>query len=41
MFANDGLHPSETSQRRLAKLIAAEMTPRIAGALRDATRGSA
>jgi lysophospholipase L1-like esterase len=38
MFANDGLHPSETSQRRLAKLIAGEMTPRIAGALRDSSR---
>ena len=38
MFANDGLHPSETSQRRLAKLIAGEMTPRIAGALRDPSR---
>ena len=36
MFANDGLHPSETSQRRLAKLIAGELTPRIAG--RCATR---
>jgi lysophospholipase L1-like esterase len=36
MFSSDGLHPSETSQRRLAKIIAAAMTPRIAGALRDA-----
>jgi lysophospholipase L1-like esterase len=34
MFSNDGLHPSETSQRRLAKIIAGAMTPRIAGALR-------
>ena len=40
MFADDGLHPSETSQRRLAKLIAAEMTPRIAGALRDSSRSN-
>jgi lysophospholipase L1-like esterase len=36
MFSSDGLHPSETSQRRLAKIIAAAMTPRIASALRDA-----
>lgn len=41
MFSNDGLHPSETSQRRLAKIIAAAMTPRIAGALRDASRSDA
>jgi len=34
MFSHDGLHPSETSQRRLAKIIAGAMTPRIAGALR-------
>jgi len=40
MFADDGLHPSEPSQRRLAKLIAAEMTPRIAGALRDSSRSN-
>jgi lysophospholipase L1-like esterase len=40
MFANDGLHPSETSQRRLAKLIAGELTPRIAGALRDPLRST-
>jgi len=37
MFSNDGLHPSETSQRRLAKLIAGAMTPRIAGIPRDPT----
>ena len=29
MFAADGLHPSETSQRRLAKIIAGVMTPRL------------
>lgn len=29
MFADDGLHPSETSQRRLAKIIAGVMTPRL------------
>ena len=34
MFSSDGMHPSETSQRRLAKIIAGAMTPRIAGALR-------
>jgi len=38
MFSNDGLHPSETSQRRLAKIIAGEMTPRIAGALQRTVR---
>ena len=38
MFSNDGLHPSETSQRRLAKIIAGAMTPRLAGALRAAAR---
>ena len=27
MFSNDGLHPSETSQRRLAKIIAGALTP--------------
>ena len=31
MFSDDGLHPSETSQRRLAKIIAAALTPRLAG----------
>jgi len=30
MFADDGLHPSEISQRKLAKVIAAVLTPRIA-----------
>jgi len=30
MFSDDGLHPSETSQRKLAKVIAAVMTPRLA-----------
>ncbi len=38
MFSNDGLHPSETSQRRLAKIIAGAMTPRVASALRAAAR---
>jgi len=37
MFSSDGMHPSETSQRRLAKIIAGAMTPRIAGALRGAS----
>lgn len=32
MFSDDGLHPSETSQRRLAKVIAGVLTPRLAGA---------
>ena len=31
MFSSDGLHPSETSQRRLAKIIAGALTPRLAG----------
>ena len=31
MFSNDGLHPSETSQRRLAKIIAGTLTPLLAG----------
>ena len=30
MFADDGLHPSEASQRRLAKIIADRLTPSIA-----------
>ena len=30
MFSTDGLHPSETSQRRLAKIIAGALTPRLA-----------
>ena len=30
MFADDGLHPSEPSQRKLAKLIANVLTPRLA-----------
>jgi lysophospholipase L1-like esterase len=30
MFSDDGLHPSESSQRRLAKLIAGELAPRLA-----------
>jgi len=35
MFSSDGLHPSETSQRRLAKIIAGALTPRIAGSLKS------
>ena len=31
MFADDGLHPSEPSQRRLAKIIAGALTPRLSG----------
>ncbi|HSU44004.1 MAG TPA: SGNH/GDSL hydrolase family protein [Casimicrobiaceae bacterium] len=31
MFAGDGLHPSETSQRRLAKIIAGALTPSFSG----------
>jgi lysophospholipase L1-like esterase len=30
MFSDDGLHPSETSQRRLAKIIAGVLTPPLA-----------
>jgi lysophospholipase L1-like esterase len=30
MFTADGLHPSETSQRRLAKIIAGALTPPLA-----------
>ena len=30
MFSHDGLHPSETSQRRLAKIIAGALTPLLA-----------
>ena len=30
MFADDGLHPTETAQRRLAKIIADAMTPHVA-----------
>lgn len=30
MFSSDGLHPSESSQRRLAKIIAGALTPRLA-----------
>jgi len=32
MFADDGLHPSEPSQRRLAKIIAGAITPRLSSA---------
>jgi lysophospholipase L1-like esterase len=35
MFADDGLHPSETSQRRLAKIIAGVMTPRLDASKRN------
>ena len=37
MFTVDGLHPSETSQRRLAKIVAGVMTPRLDDAKRGAT----
>lgn len=40
MFADDGLHPSETSQRRLAKIIAAALTPRLSGATIHPPRSS-
>lgn len=33
MFSDDGLHPSETSQRRLAKIIAGALTPPLARTL--------
>ena len=29
-FSDDGLHPSEPSQRRLAKIIAGALAPRLA-----------
>jgi lysophospholipase L1-like esterase len=35
MFSDDGLHPSETSQRRLAKIVAGVMTPRLDSAKRN------
>jgi lysophospholipase L1-like esterase len=35
MFADDGLHPSEPSQRRLAKIIAGALTPHLASAAAD------
>ena len=38
MFADDGLHPSEPSQRRLAKIIAGAITPRLSGAALVAAR---
>ena len=38
MFSADGLHPSETSQRRLAKVIAGALTPRLAGIVAAAAR---
>lgn len=34
LFADDGLHASETGQRMLAKIIAAALTPRLGSALR-------
>jgi hypothetical protein len=34
LFADDGLHPSETGQRMLAKVIAAALTPRFGAAPR-------
>jgi len=36
MFTDDGLHPSETSQRRLAKIIAGVMTPQLDVSKRNA-----
>ena len=36
MFSDDGLHPSEGSQRRLAKIIAAALAPKLGGAMRSA-----
>jgi hypothetical protein len=41
MFSNDGLHPSETSQRRLAKIIAGALTPPLAGRGRGQPRSGA
>lgn len=41
MFSSDGLHPSESSQRRLAKVIAGELTPRLARPAQPAQRGVA
>lgn len=35
MFSDDGLHPSETSQRRLAKIIAGALTPHLAARSQD------
>lgn len=37
MFSDDGLHPSETSQRRLAKIIAGALTPPLARRLPSPT----
>jgi len=37
MFSDDGLHPSESSQRRLAKIIANVLTPQLGA---DAARAS-
>jgi lysophospholipase L1-like esterase len=41
MFATDGLHPSETSQRRLAKMIAGALTPHLAAPAVGTSRASA
>jgi lysophospholipase L1-like esterase len=38
MFSDDGLHPSESSQRRLAKVIAGELAPRLGAAVFPASR---
>jgi lysophospholipase L1-like esterase len=38
MFSEDGLHPSEPSQRRLAKIIAGTLVPRMAESREAATR---
>jgi lysophospholipase L1-like esterase len=39
LFADDGLHPTEVGQRRLGKIIADALTPRLAGAALPATPG--
>jgi hypothetical protein len=36
MFSDDGLHPSEPSQRRLAKIIAGALTPSLSRGATDA-----
>ena len=38
MFSNDGLHPSEASQRRLAKVIAGALTPSLGGSVNAGSR---
>jgi lysophospholipase L1-like esterase len=36
MFSDDGLHPSETSQRRLAKIITRALAPHVTAHLSPA-----